>query len=213
MLQIDLVDINFYICTFPPPPILCSISIVIVINNICCTQSLIIIMANTKRRNPNAPEPTRRSARAAGKRPTASSPLLRHTRYDNKGDKRKDLPETLAIQTGTESNTQCKDFSKDLRKEDLLIEESKKHLEEVEEENRKLFEEAKRIKKFVKEARQHCLLNLEALGKPIDASPPLLPPLAFGTMPSLVPLQDAVVVARRYPERGNQSPFLTPPKM
>jgi len=51
-------------------------------------------------------------------------------------------------------------FSKDLRKEDLLIEESKKHLEEAEEENRKLFEEVKRIKKFVKEAKQHCLLDL-----------------------------------------------------
>ena len=70
-------------------------------------------MANTNRRNPNAPEPTRQSARAAGKRPTASSPSLRHTQYqyDNKGDKRKDPPETLAIvQTGTESNTQRKDF-------------------------------------------------------------------------------------------------------
>ena len=219
MSQIYLVDINFYICTFPPPPILCSVSIVIVINNICCTQSLIIIMANTKRRNPNAPEPTRRSARAAGKRPTASSPSQRQTRYDNKCDKHKDPPETLAIQTGTESNTQRKDFSKNSCKEDSLIEESKKRLEEAEEENRKLFEEAKRIKKFVKEARQHCLLNLEALGKPIDApplllppAPPLLPPLAFGTMPSLVPLQDAVLVARRYPEQGDQSPFLTPPK-
>ncbi len=168
-------------------------------------------MANTNRRNPNAPEPTRRSARAAGKRPTASSPSLRHTQYDNKGDKRKDPPETLAIQMGTESNTQRKDFLKDSRKEDSLIEESKKHLEEAEEENRKLFEEAKRIKQFVEEAKQRCLLELEALGKPIDApppllpppappAPPLLPPLAFGTMPSLVPLQDAVVVARRYPE-------------
>ncbi len=97
MLQIYLVGINFYICTFPPPPILCSVSIVIVLNNICYTQSLIIIMANTNRRNPNAPEPTRRSARVAGKRPTTSSPLLQHTRYDNKGDKRKDPPETLAI--------------------------------------------------------------------------------------------------------------------
>ena len=173
MSQIYLVDINFYICTFPPPPILCSVSIVIVIKNICCTQSLIIIMVNTNRRNPNAPEPTRQSARAAGKRPTASSSSLRHTQYDNKGDKCKDLPETLAIQTGTESNT---DFSNDSRKEDSLIEESKKHLEEVEEENRKLFEEAKWIKKFVEEAKQRCLLDLEALGKPIDASHPLLPP-------------------------------------
>ena len=93
-------------------------------------------MANTNRRNPNAPEPTRRSARAAGKRPTASSPSLRHTQYDNKGDKRKDPPETLAIQMGTESNTQRKDFSKDSHKEDLLIEESEKRLEEAEEENR-----------------------------------------------------------------------------
>ncbi len=164
-------------------------------------------MANNNRRTPNAPEPTRQSARAAGKHPTASSPSLRHTRYDNKGDKRKDPPETLTIQTGTESNTQRKDFSKDSRKEDSLIEESKKRLEEVEEENRKLFEEAKWIKKFVEEAKQHCLLDLEALGKLIDAplpllptAPPLLPLLAFGTMPSLVPLQDAVVVARRYPE-------------
>ena len=93
-------------------------------------------MANTNRRNPNAPEPTRRSARAAGKRPTASSPSLRHTRYDNKGDKHKDPPETLVIQMGAESNTQRKDFSKDSRKEDSLIEESKKRLEEAEEENR-----------------------------------------------------------------------------
>ena len=113
---------------------------------------------------------------------------------------------------GTESNTQRKDFSKISCKEDSLIEESKKRLEEAEEENRKLFEEAKQIKKFVGEAKQHCLLDLEALGKPIDAPPPLLPPLAFGTMPSLVPLQDAVVVARQNPERGNRSPFLTPPK-
>ena len=136
-------------------------------------------MANFNRRNPNAPEPTLRSARAAGKRPTASSPLLRRTWYDNKGDKRKDPLETLAIQTGTESKTQRKDLLKDLRKEDLLI---------------------------------------EALGKPIDAppllppAPPLLPPLALGTMPSLVPPQDAVLVARRYPEQGNWSPFLIPPK-
>ena len=112
---------------------------------------------------------------------------------------------------GTESNTQRKDFSKDSHKEDLLIEESKKCLEEVEEENRKLFKEAKWIKKFVEEAKQRCLLDLEALGKPIDApppllpppappAPPLLPPLAFGTMPSLVPLQDAVVATRRYSE-------------
>jgi len=107
---------------------------------------------------------------------------------------------------GTESNTQRKDLSKDSRKEDSLIEESKKGLEEAEEENKKLFEEAKQIKKFVQEAKQRCLLDLEALAKPIDATPllppapPLLPPLAFGTMPFLVPLQDAVVVARRYPE-------------
>jgi len=121
---------------------------------------------------------------------------------------------------GTESNTQRKDFSKDSHKEDLLIEESEKRLEEAEEENRKLFKEAKRIKKFVEEAKQCCLLDLEALGKPIDApppllpppAPPLLPPLVFGPMPSLVPLQDAVAVARQYPERGNWSPFLTPPK-
>jgi len=108
---------------------------------------------------------------------------------------------------GTESNTQRKDFSKDSCKEDSLIEESNKCLEEAEEENRKLFEEAKRIKKFVEEAKQRCLLDLELLGKPIDAPPPLLPPappflphLAFGTMPSLVPLQDAVVATRRYSE-------------
>ena len=177
-------------------------------------------MANTNQRNPNASEPARQSAQAAGKCPTASSPLLRHTRYDNKCDKRNDLLETLVIvPTGTESNTQRKDFLKDSRKEDLFIEESKKHLEEAVEENRKLFEEAKRIKNFVKEVKQHSLLDLEALGKVIDApppllpsAPPLLPPLAFGTMPSLVPLQDANVVARQYPERGNWSPFLTPPK-
>ena len=55
MSQIYLVDINFYMFTFPPPPILCSVLIVIIINIICCTQSLIIIMVNTNCRNPNAP--------------------------------------------------------------------------------------------------------------------------------------------------------------
>ena len=41
-------------------------------------------------------EPTRRSGRAAGKRTTASSPSLRHTRYDL--DKRKDPPESLPLE-------------------------------------------------------------------------------------------------------------------
>ena len=87
--------------------------------------------------------------------------------------------------TGTESNTQRKDLSKDLHKEDSLIVESKKCFEEAEdspiEESKNLFEEGK----------QRILLELDALRRPIEA-PSLLPqsdnPLAFGTMPSLVPL-------------------------
>ena len=71
--------------------------------------------------------------------------------------------------------------------------ESKKCFEEAEdspiEESKNLFEEGK----------QRILLELDALRRPIEA-PSLLPqsdnPLAFGTMPSLVPLQDAVLAAR-----------------
>jgi hypothetical protein len=112
-----------------------------------------------------------------------------------KGDKCKDPPEESTIQkgTGTESNAQRKDLSKDLHKEDSLIVESKKCFEEAEdspiEESKNLFEEGK----------QRILLELDALRRPIEA-PSLLPqsdnPLAFGTMPSLVPLQDAVLAAR-----------------
>jgi len=51
-------------------------------------------MMNTNRsRNPSAAEPTRQSGQVAGKRPTASSPSPRHTRYDL--GKRKDPPESL----------------------------------------------------------------------------------------------------------------------
>ncbi len=40
-------------------------------------------MVNTNWRNPNAaPEPTRQSQRAAGKRPTTDSPALQFSRYD-----------------------------------------------------------------------------------------------------------------------------------
>ena len=51
-----------------------------------------------------------------------------------KGDKCKDPPEESTIQkgTGTESNAQRKDLSKDLHKEDSLIVESKKCFEEAE---------------------------------------------------------------------------------
>ena len=142
--------LNFNIFAFPPPPI-CSVSIIVIgINHICRTQSLIIIMANTNRRNPNAPEPTR---------PTASSPSLQWTRYV-KGGKCKDPPESLplpresTIQKGTDSNTQRKDLSKDLHNEDSLIEESKKRFEEV---------------------KQRCLLELDALAKQrcqLESPPP-----------------------------------------
>ena len=142
--------LNFNIFAFPPPPI-CSVSIIVIgINHICRTQSLIIIMANTNRRNPNAPEPTR---------PTASSPSLRRTRYV-KGGKCKDPPESLplprqsTVQKGTDSNTQRKDLSKDLHNEDSLIEESKKRFEEV---------------------KQRCLLELDALAKQrcqLESPPP-----------------------------------------
>jgi len=52
---------------------------------------------------------------------------------------------------------------------------------------------------------------------PIEAPPlPLIDnPLAFGIMPTLVPLQDvttAAILARRYPKQSNRSPFLTPQK-
>ena len=79
-------------------------------------------MVNTNRRNPNAGEPTRQSGRAAGKRPTASSPLLQHTRWFDLG-KRKDPPESFplplesTIQQCTVSNTQRKDLPNDLRKD------------------------------------------------------------------------------------------------
>jgi len=72
-------------------------------------------MENANRRNPNAHEPTCRSLRVAGKRPTASSSLLRCTQYDV-GGKRKDLPESLplpqesTVQKGKDSNTQHKDL-------------------------------------------------------------------------------------------------------
>ena len=208
MSQIYLVDINFYICTFPPPPILCSVSIVIVINNICCTQSLIIIMANTNRRNPNAGEPTCRSGRAAGKRPTALSPLLQHNRYDL--GKRKDLPESFplplesTVQQGTDSNTQRKDLPKDSHKDSTK---DSPRMQLTIEENKQILEERK----------QHLLLqhpHWVARGgdnRPPDESPiqppSLVPqienPLALGTMPTLVRLQDgttAAIIARRYPE-------------
>jgi hypothetical protein len=79
-------------------------------------------MVNTNRRNPIAGEPTRQSGRAAGKRPTSSSPLLQHTRWFDLG-KRKDPPESFplplesTVQQCTVSKTQRKDLPKDLRKD------------------------------------------------------------------------------------------------
>ena len=66
-------------------------------------------MANTNRNNAAA-EPTRQSRRAAGKRPTESSPALRHRRYDRGVPK--DPPESLV---GTSSRTKSK-RTKDNRK-------------------------------------------------------------------------------------------------
>jgi hypothetical protein len=167
-------------------------------------------MANTNRRNPNTAEPTRQSGRAAGKRPTASSPLLRHSRY-NLG-KRKDPPESLplesTVQQGTDSNTQRKDLPKDLHKDSP--------------------KDSPTLQLTIEERKQLLLLKLppwEARGgdncppdKP-PIQPPPLPqienPLALDTMPTLVPLQDgttAAIIARRYPKRSNRSPFLTPPE-
>ena len=64
----------------------------------------LIIMANTNRRIPNAAaEPTRQSRRAAGKNPTADSPVLRFGWYD-RGEP-KDLPDSSA---GTSRGTKVK---------------------------------------------------------------------------------------------------------
>ena len=61
-------------------------------------------MANTNRSHPNAAaEPTRQSRRAAGKRPTESSPALRHRRYDRGVPK--DPPDSS---TGTSTRTKSK---------------------------------------------------------------------------------------------------------
>ena len=59
-------------------------------------------MANTNRNNAAA-EPTRQSRRAAGKRPTESSPALRHRRYDRGVPK--DPPDSS---TGTSTRTKSK---------------------------------------------------------------------------------------------------------
>ena len=164
-------------------------------------------MANTNCKNPNAPEPTRQSARAAGKGPTTPSPPLRGVRYDE-GGKRKDPPKSLhlplesTVQQGTDRNTQRNDLPKDSRKDSpkdspsfqLTIEEWKQ------------FEERKQLLLLQGphwKARDGD--NRSPNKSPIDAPP--LPqidnPLAFGIMPTLVPLQDvttAAILARRYPK-------------
>ncbi len=163
-------------------------------------------MAKTNRRNSNAAEPTHRSGRAAGKRPTASSPSIRHTLYDL--GKRKDPPESLPLETtvqqGTDSNTQRKDLPKDSHKDSTK---DSPRMQLTIEENKQILEERK----------QHLLLqhpHWVARGgdnRPPDESPiqppSLVPqienPLALGTMPTLVRLQDgtaAAIIARRYPE-------------